>query len=133
MEVLVSGDVEAAAIGYLRAELTARGYSPHVSTEVPSTMPAQMVRVSLTGGTRRDMVTDRPQLTVEVWAASSVTASSMVRLAHGLMHAVVQTEQAGVWVRAVEDVGGVQFFPDPDTNNPRYQFTVRWHTRPQPV
>lgn len=132
MEVLVAGDAEAAAVGFLRAGLGSRGYSPTVSTRVPSVMPVQMVRVSLTGGTRRDVVTDRAQLTIECWDASSVTASNMARLAHGLMHSAAQTVQ-GVWVRAVEDVSGVQFFPDPDTNDPRYQFTVRWHTRPEAV
>jgi hypothetical protein len=90
-----------------------------------------MVRVSLTGGSRRDMVTDRPQLTVEVWGNTSIVASDVARACHGLMHSAAGFTVGDVWVRKVEEVGGVANFPDPDygTAKPRYQFTVRWHVR----
>lgn len=132
-ELIISADVEGAAVGFLRAGLAARGKTATVATKVPATMPATMVRVSLTGGTRQNMVTDRPQLSVEVWAATSVTASDVARTAHGLMHSAAASVVGGVWVRRVEEVGGVQFFPDPDTAAPRYQFTVRWHVRPAAI
>lgn len=127
-EVLVSPDVEAAAVSFLRDGLGV--LASQVSTRVPATMPDTMVRVSLTGGTRRDQVTDTAQLTVEVWSVDSPTASYVARRSHALMLSAAGSVAGGVWVRKVETVGGVQFFPDPDTNNPRYQFTVRWHVRP---
>jgi len=128
-ELIITGDVEGAAIAYLTAELTSRGITADVSVQVPDVMPAKMVRVSLTGGTRANVVTDRPQLTVECWAGSTVEASELARLCHGLMLAAGGTSAGGIWVRKVEEVGGVQFLPDPDTNSPKYLFTVRWHVR----
>ncbi len=126
-EVLVSPDVIQAATGFLRSYLGV--LADRVGTEVPETMPANMVRVSLTGGARRDIVTDAAQLTVECWAPNEPTASLLARTAHGLMHSAAGTQAGGIWVRRVETVGGVQSFPDPDTAKPRYQFTVRWHVR----
>ena len=127
--LIITGDVEGAAVTFLRTGLNSLGKSASVATKVPTTMPDSMVRVSLTGGTRENIVTDRPQLTVECWAGSTVTASSLARSCHGLMHSAAGFTVGDVWVRRVEDVGGVQFFPDPDTAKPRYQFTVRWHVR----
>lgn len=128
-ELIITGDVEGAAITYLTAGLTAQGITADVSVQVPDVMPAKMVRVSLTGGSRANMVTDRPQLTVECWAGSTVDASELARVCQGLMHAAGGTSVGDIWVRKVEEVGGVQFLPDPDTNSPRYLFTVRWHVR----
>lgn len=129
-EVLVFPDAEAAVVAHLRTGLVAHGWVASVGTKVPSDMPANMVRVIRTGGGRRDLVTESPQITVECWAPDSVKASGLARLTHALMHAAGGSVAGGVWVRAVEEVGGVQSLPDPDTNKPRYQFTVRWHVRP---
>lgn len=126
-EVLLTPDAEAAAVTYLRAGLGS--LAAKVSTAVPSTMPASMVRVSLTGGSRQNVASDAAQLTVECWAADGPTASNLARQAQALMFAAAGVNAGGVFVRKVESVGGVQNFPDPDTNKPRYQLTVRWHLR----
>ena len=128
-ELIITGDVEGAAVTFLRTGLSSLGKSATVATKVPSTMPASMVRVSLTGGTRENVVTDRPQLTVECWAPDTVAASDLARTCHGLMHSAAGFTVGTVWVRRAEDIGGVQFFPDHDTAKPRYQFTVRWFVR----
>lgn len=128
-ELIITGDVEAAAVTFLRAGLNSLGKAATVATRVPATMPASMVRVSLTGGSRENVITDRPQLTVECWNENAVTASDLARTCHGLMHSASGFTVGDVWVRRVEEVGGVQFFPDPDTSNPRYIFTVRWFVR----
>lgn len=128
-ELIITGDVEGAAVTFLRTGLNTLGKTATVATKVPNTMPASMVRVSLTGGTRENVVTDRPQLTVECWAADTVTASDLARSCHGLMHSAAGFTVGTIWVRRVEDVGGVAFFPDPDTAKPRYQFSVRWYVR----
>lgn len=127
-EVLKTPDVEAWAVTFLRAGLGALG--DKVATKVPATMPARMVRVSLTGGSRSDVVTDRAQLTVECWADDEPTASNLARTAQAHMFSAAGAISNGLWVRAVDSVGGVQFFPDPDTSKPRYQFTVRLTVRP---
>jgi len=130
-EVLVSPDVEAAAVAYLRAGLGV--LADKVATKVPATMPNNMVKLSLTGGSRTDLVQDVAQLTVECWSVNDPTASLLARTSHAYMLAAAGVEAGGVFVRKVETVGGVQYFPDPDTNKPRYQFTVRWHVRPASI
>jgi hypothetical protein len=130
-EILVSPDVEAAAVVFLRAGLGA--LADRVATKVPATMPAKMVRVSLTGGSRQSVASDTAQLTVEGWAEDEPTASNLVRTAQAIMFSAAWTTAGGVFVRRVDSVGGVQFFPDPDTAKPRYQFTVRWHVRPAAI
>lgn len=127
-EVLISPDVEAVAVAYLRAALGT--LADRVATRVPDVMPARMVRVSLTGGTRTNLITDSPQLTVQCWADDPPAASNIARTAHAHMLAAAGAITNGVWIRSVDEVGGVQFFPDPDTDKPRYQFTVRWAVRP---
>jgi len=130
-EVLVTPDAEAAAVTFLRSKLGA--LADKVATKVPSTMPNKMVRVSLTGGTRVNVATDTAQLTVECWAPDEPTASNLARTAQAHMFSAAGTTAGGVFVRRVDSVGGVQFFPDPDTTKPRYQFTVRWHVRPATI
>lgn len=130
-EVLISPDSEAAAVVFLRAGLGA--LADKVATKVPATMPAKMVRVSLTGGSRLNMVSDTAQLTVECWAPDEPTASLLARTAQALMFSAAGMVAGSVWVRRVDSVGGVQLFPDPDTTKPRYQFTVRWSVRPSAI
>jgi len=130
-EVLVSPDVEAASVSYLRAGLGV--LADKVATKVPATMPNSMVKLSLTGGSRTTLVQDVAQLTVECWSANDPTASLLARTSLAYMLAAAGTSAGGLFVRKVETVGGVQYFPDPDTNKPRYQFTVRWHVRPASI
>lgn len=130
-EVLVQEDFEAAAVSFLAGGLGA--LASKVATKVPATMPATMVRVSLTGGSRFDVATDAAQLTVECWGPDGPTASNLARRGMALMLSAAGSFAGGVWVRKAEEVGGVQSFPDPDTNKPRYQFTVRWHGRPASI
>ena len=130
-EVLVTPDVEAAAVSWLRTGLGA--LADKVATKVPKTMPARMVRVSATGGARRDVATDMAQVTVECWGPDEPEASLMARTAQGIMFSAAAMTAGAVFVRKVETVGGVQSLPDPDTNKPRYLFTVRWHVRPASI
>jgi len=130
-ELLVTPDVEAAVITWLKNGLGS--LADKVATKVPTTMPARMVKVSLTGGSRRDMATDVTQVTVECWGPDEPATSLMARTSHGLMSSAAKMTAGTVFVRKVEPVGGVQNFPDPDTNKPRYQFTVRWHVRPATI
>lgn len=130
-EILVTPDVEAAAVTYLRTALGV--LADKVATKVPATMPAKMVRVSLTGGSRENLVSDQVQLTVECWADTEILASNLARTAQAHMFAANGSLVGSVWVRRVASVGGVQFFPDPDTSKPCYQFTVRWLVRPTAI
>ena len=130
-EVLVTPDVEAAAVSFLRAWLGS--LVDKVATKVPATMPNRMVRVSLTGGGRVNVASDTTQLTVECWAPDDPTASNLARTAQAVMFSAAWNTAGGVFVRRVDSVGGVQSFPDPDTAKPRYIFTVRWNVRPAAI
>lgn len=130
-EVLISPDIETAAVSWLRSKLGVLAVK--VSTSVPATMPVTMVRVALTGGDRLGVAADVAQLTVECWAPDGPTASNLARHAQAHMFAAAADESASVFIRKVESVGGVQSFPDPDTNKPRYVFTVRWFFRPTAI
>lgn len=127
-ELLVTPDAEAAAVSFLREKLGT--LADRVSTKVPATMPDRMVKVSLTGGGRVGVASDTAQLTVECWGVDEPTTSGLARTAQAHMFSAAWTSAGGVFVRRVDSVGGVQFFPDPDTTKPRYQFTVRWHVKP---
>jgi hypothetical protein len=126
-EVLLPPDIEAAATSYLRTKLGS--LAAKVATAVPATMPTTMVKLSLTGGGRDGIASDRAQMTIECWAPDAPTASTLARTAYAHMLAAPGAVAGGVFIRKAETVGGVQFFPDPDITKPRYQFTVRWHVK----
>lgn len=122
VEVIVARDAEALAVTFLRGELGARGVAAMVATKVPAKMPAKMVRVSRAGGSARNIAYDQPLLLVECWATSGPAASDLAALTRGLMLAWASLSDD---VTMARDGGGFASLPDPDTNNPRYQFAVQ--------
>lgn len=114
-------DAEAMVGTFLRSRL-----SVPVSTKVPSTRPKRFVRAWRTGGSALNRVVDQPQITVTCTAATSVTASDDARAAR---FALFNESTAMPLVRRVDDVSGVYYDPDPDTNEDRYSFTVRLTVR----
>ena len=130
-EVLATPDVEALVVSYLSTVLG--DAANRVSTKVNNPRPDKSVRVSRTGGPRLNVVTDAPQILVECWADNETDACDLARYAHAYMWALPQTDVGGVWVRGVSELGGVQNFPDPDSDSPRYQFVMVLDVRPQEV
>lgn len=124
-EVVVFGDVEAAVITWLKPRLA----PVKASTEVPSTRPTEFVKVSLTGGYDPNLITERPQLTFECWAATSIRASEICRTVKANVRSMEGETVTGVFVREVRQVGGPTSFPDPATNLPRYQYTAELNCR----
>lgn len=110
-------DAEAMVIAFLRSRVT-----PPVSTKVPNPRPKRFVQVRRTGGSALNRIVDQPQITVTCTAATSVAASEDARAAR---FAFLNESSGMPLVRRVEDVSGVYFDPDPDTNEDRYSFTVR--------
>lgn len=107
----------------LVAELKARLALP-VVTKVPNPRPPTFVRLKKVGGTRRDVVTDSPMVVVECWAPTSTEADDLSQLVRAHIFALAPDT-----VRKVREVAGPQDFPDPLSENPRYQFTVQIFTR----
>ena len=124
MEAVAFPDVEAAAVAFLKAQLAARSDSAHVGTRVPSPRPARLVRVSRTGGGRRNLVQDDAQVTAECWAPDSVSAAALCRLVRALLGSM---DTGGVWFAG--EVGGPVDHPDDLTDSPRYQTTVTLRSR----
>ena len=122
-------DAEELAVAYLTDELDRRRPGVHVATRTPTSREPEMVKVTRTGGLRRDMVTDTPQLTFECWAASDSDAYDLARLVRALIWALPGRGTHGRYVRHVDEIGGPTYFEDPDTTSPRYQLTVELSTR----
>lgn len=124
-EAVVFGDTEAAVIAWLKPRIA----PVKASTEVPSTRPTEFVKVTLTGGYDANVATERPQVTFECWAATSIRASEICRTVKAHMRAMAGETAAGVFVRDVITVGGPTSFPDPQTTLPRYQWTAELNCR----
>lgn len=97
-----------------------------VSTRVPATRPVTFIRTWRTGGAATNRILDRPMITVEVWAPDSVTASSIAGRARDMLLGAYTGMPN---VRAVDEVSGLYFDPDPDTGIDRYTFTVQLNVR----
>jgi hypothetical protein len=124
-ETVVFGDTEAAARTWLNPRLT----PVKVSTEVPSPRQPELVKVSLTGGSDPNVVSEWTQLTFECWAVNSVRASEICRSLKANLKAMAGETVNGVFVRKVRTVGNPVSFPDPETNLPRYQYTAELNCR----
>lgn len=129
-ELVAAPDIEAALVAHIRSALTARGAPAHVGTTIPNPRPNRLVRVTRMGGPRRNLVTDAPVVVFEAWEASTVAAYALGSLVESIVLAANGSSigTKSVWVDDVASVGGLSFFPDPDTSSPRYQFTLQLFT-----
>lgn len=118
-ELVVYPDVEALAIGVLKPHLG----STKVATSVPNPRPDRLVRVWSAGGSDRTMVTSTRLVVVQCWDKASPSASDLAELCFAAVKSA-QHDPSRPEIRRVQTVGAPAFFPDPDTNVPRYQFTV---------
>lgn len=123
MDVIGFPDAEARAVAFLKSEYEGRDIVAGVATKFPAkNVPALFTRVSRVGGGARDLVTDSPRLLFECYGDSTVTAADLGKVTRALI---------GAWARLSHDVTRVQpdeglaFNPDPDTNQPRYQFVAQ--------
>ena len=118
-EIIAFPDAEALAIAYLTERL-----GVPVSTKVPNPRPNEFVKVTRVGGSKVRLNADSATLVFECWGATTISASDLGRMARAYVHAMPGNDVNGKWVYKVTEVGGLAFFPDPNTDLPRYQFTV---------
>lgn len=118
-EAVAYPDAVNVAISWLTDQLGAI-----VLPRVPNPRLAEMVVVRRTGGVRLNLVADDAVLTVEAWAASDEAAHDLAQEARGYLHAMRGEVIEGVTVYRIADVGGPAFLPDPDSDVPRYTFSV---------
>lgn len=107
---------------YLRDALVARGEDVPVGARVPNPRPARFVRLERIGGTRLDLVTDRPRIDVHCWASTEAAAMDLAQLARALLFAMPGWRGAVAY--DVAEVGGPNTLPDPESEQPRVVFAV---------
>lgn len=110
------------AVGFLND----RAPGSPASTKVPARRPPRFTRAWRTGGAASSRVLDQPIITVTCTAADSVTASEDAKRAR---HAFLNHYTAMPLVRGADEVTGLYYDPDPDTNEDRYTFAVRLRIR----
>lgn len=128
-EAVAFDDVEALLVPYLRARLEARDLPTSVSTRIPDQRPDRLVKVTRTGGARRNLVTDAPIVMFECWDVDEPAAADLGRIVRAEVQALDDDVIPGLSFRA--EVGGLAAWPDPDTRTPRYvhsqELRVRGH------
>ncbi|MDV6290327.1 hypothetical protein R2F25_30430 [Streptomyces sp. UP1A-1] len=80
------------------------------------------MRLERIGGTRVDLVTDRPRIDVHCWASTEAAAMDLAQLARALLFAMPGWRGAVAY--DVAEVGGPNTLPDPTSDQPRVVFAV---------
>lgn len=127
MEILVPADVEQIVYDLLKARFPNVGATPQGDPDGAMTLP--FVAYEITGGSRRNLVTDAVLVMIRCYAVKRVHASDMCREAYGMLMAE-QYRPDGV-VRKSTSVGHPVFYPDAESKTPRYQGSVQWQLRPE--
>ena len=123
VEVIIARGVEGLAVAFLKAQFAVRGMGDaQVASKFPASPKRLFVRVSRTGGGMRDLAYDRPSVLFECYGDTEPNTERFAALVRALVLAWPGLSDD---VTRVRDGGGLAFLPDPDTNKPRYQFTVQ--------
>lgn len=125
-ELIVFDDAEALTIQHLLTVVS----DAHISSDAPAPLPARLVTIQRVGGTKQNLVTDGPLLIIQTWSKDKGDAYDLCKLVRAHIDAMPGNSVAGTWVYKVTEVGGVAYFPDPDSRDyARYQFTVQLRLR----
>lgn len=114
-------DAVAVAISWLTTQMGPNLLVPRV----PNPRPARMVLVRRTGGPRLNEVADNAILAVEAWDETEEDAHDLAQEARAYLFALRGEVVGGVACYRVTDVAGPQLLPDPESDQPRYAFTVQ--------
>lgn len=117
--VVVFPDATAVVVSHLKSVL-----SVPVRSKVPTSRPASFVTVQRSGGAQVNVVTDDATLTVDAWASTDEAAHDLAQLARGHILSLVGSTVDGVPVYRVQIGAAPQYFPDPESQSPRYRMTV---------
>ncbi|WP_119697042.1 hypothetical protein [Microbacterium halotolerans] len=115
-------DVEALLLDFLEA----RASTVQFVTQVPSDRPGEFVCLWRNGGAAMNRVVDRPMVTVDTWAPSKARASELAgQVRTLLLGRLGELPQ----VRGVLEVSGLHWNPDPESETPRYRFSIQLTVR----
>jgi hypothetical protein len=95
-------------------------FAEPVRSKIPNPRPDAFITVTRTGGPRRNLVTDEPQVTVESWAQSDEEAQDIAQIARAYLGAMVGEVVNGAAVYRVDELSGPANLPDPLSEQPRY-------------
>ena len=127
MDILAPADAEQ----YVFDLLTGHGYTVGVAPQGDADRAVRLPFVSyeITGGSRRNMVTDAVLVMVRCYAAKRADASDMCREVYGILMSEQYNPDGKV--RKSTSVGHPVFYPDGQSKTPRYQASVQWQLRPE--
>ena len=108
-------DAESLVLTFIKAHIG----STEIGTKVANPLPTKYVRAWVNGGSASNRVLERVQITVDVWAGSTVDASDLIG---DIRHAFLNEYTQMPLVRGVEEITRPYFNPDGDRD--RYRFTV---------
>lgn len=114
-EQVVFPDATDLLVTYLDGELT-----EHVGSRIPNPRPTTFVRVLRTGGPKRNLVTDQPQMTFESWGDDDAEAADLAQQVRSLVNALPGQIVDGVPVYRVDELSGPANLPDPLSSQSRY-------------
>ena len=114
-------DFTGALIVWLRPQLAG---DEKIGAKVPDGPRGKFVLVRRVGGPFEWPVKDQPMVTVEAWAATHATAQDLAQKVRALIWSRNGKTMGAVQVYNIEEVAGPTWFPDPDSAEPRYMFTV---------
>lgn len=123
--LIIDGDVEQLLIDYLTGQMPQFGYAGSVSDSVPELRPVESIICYRTGGPRRDLVTDRPQMTFECRAGLNSRAAQIALWVRALLNNLDGNGWVlgGHAIYSFEEMAGPYNDFDPVGNTPRYTQT----------
>lgn len=107
MEPVVFPDAVAVVTTWLSAHLI-----EPVSGRVPNPRPEAFVTVQRTGGPRRNLIADNPQITVESWGQNDEDTHDLAQAARAYVHTLLGETVNGVFVSRVDEISGPAPLPD---------------------
>ncbi len=129
----IYGDVEAAAIRWLktRPEIQAAGISLGTSTPADLDQRLPFVTLERIPGGARGKVTDDARIDVESRASSREESHDVIQIVLGLLEIMYQYSHEGMIIYRADIESSPGWLPDPVTNQPRWIATVSIRNRPK--
>lgn len=126
MEAVLFGDIEDALADYLNGQLTPLVYDT-APKELASKLPFFVV--SRIGGPKSTVVTEDATISIESWAAGYKAAHDNAQLARQAIHQLRGQTIGGIHIIRIQEFSGPARLPAPESNKPRYVFTVSVRAR----
>ena len=127
MDILIPADAEQYVFDLLTSHGHTVGATPQGDADGAVRLP--FVSYEITGGSRRNMVTDAVLVMVRCYAAKRADASDLCREVYGIL--MSEQYRPDGKVRKSTSVGHPVFYPDGQSKTYRYQATVQWQLRPE--